>query len=81
MSDLNYFGIQNFKLFQNPTSFEFSKINILTGRNNSGKSTLLRSLQLFRKPMSNNPFAPINLIENQLNLGSFDIISSGHNFG
>lgn len=38
--------LKNFKCFKNETSFEFSKINLLTGVNGRGKSSLLQSMLL-----------------------------------
>lgn len=70
-------SIENFKCFENQTSFFFSKINLLTGINGRGKSSLLQSLlllsQTFRKQKS-----PQKLIINGewINLGTFEDIKN-----
>jgi len=38
--------LENFRLFQKPTTFEIAPITILTGKNNSGKSTLIKAILL-----------------------------------
>ena len=40
------FSINNFRIFKDKTDFEISPITILTGPNNSGKSTFIRALML-----------------------------------
>ena len=49
MSHLKHFGVGNFKAFKELTQFELFPITILTGKNNSGKSSLMKSLLLIRK--------------------------------
>lgn len=39
-------GIQNFRVFKDYTDFEFAPITILTGKNNAGKSSLIKLLML-----------------------------------
>ena len=46
---LNEIRLQNFKIFKELTRFAVSKINLLTGINGRGKSTLLQSLLLMRQ--------------------------------
>lgn len=43
--------LRNFKVFKEKTNFEFSNINLLTGINGRGKSTLLQSLLLFKQSL------------------------------
>ena len=43
---IKYFGIKNFKVFSEFTEFEFAPITVLTGKNNSGKSSLIKALQV-----------------------------------
>lgn len=70
-------SIENFKCFEKQTCFSFSKINLLTGINGRGKSSLLQSLlllsQTFRKQKS-----PQKLIINGewINLGTFEDIKN-----
>jgi len=58
-------SLQNFKLFQHQ-SLEFSNLNLLTGLNGMGKSTVIQALLLLRDTFFN------NLIEKQLNLSKQD---------
>ncbi|MCK5717633.1 MAG: AAA family ATPase [Thiomargarita sp.] len=41
--------LTNFKCFKKETSFPLSQVNLLTGINGQGKSTLLHSLLLMRQ--------------------------------
>jgi predicted ATPase len=44
---IHHISLQNFKCFKNKTTFPVSKLNLLTGINGRGKSTLLQSILLF----------------------------------
>lgn len=44
-------GVQNFRVFKNYTEFEIRPITLLTGPNNSGKSSLTKLLLLLQKGM------------------------------
>lgn len=46
---LNEITIQNFKLFKNKTSIPLSNLNLLTGINGRGKSTVLQSFLLMKQ--------------------------------
>lgn len=54
MSHLTHFGVGNFKVFNELTDFELAPLTILTGKNNSGKSSLLKALLLFKKNLKPN---------------------------
>jgi len=41
-------GIENFRVFKNYTEFDFKPITIITGQNNSGKSSLIKFLLLVK---------------------------------
>ncbi|MFN9469562.1 MAG: AAA family ATPase, partial [Pseudanabaena sp.] len=43
------FQIQNFKSFQDVTLYFNKDVNILTGKNNSGKTTVLEALSLWHE--------------------------------
>ena len=47
-------SLKNFKCFKEETVFPLSKINLLTGINGRGKSTLLQSLLLMRQTIEHN---------------------------
>jgi predicted ATPase len=48
--------LKNFKIFKNETAFPLSKINLLTGINGRGKSSLLQSLLLMKQSIDENEF-------------------------
>lgn len=69
--------IQNFKCFQQSPLFKFSKINLLTGINGRGKSTILQSIILLSQ--STEKFRKLDkLILNgrYIQLGNFDDIKN-----
>lgn len=45
-------GIRNFKSFKDVEISGFGKVNLITGKNNSGKSTLLEALRIFTSDAS-----------------------------
>ena len=45
---LKGFGLENFRVFKDYTWFDFAPITILTGPNNSGKSSLIKALLLLK---------------------------------
>ncbi len=46
MAQLTGLGIENFRIFKDYTEFEFAPLTLLTGANNSGKSSLIKALLL-----------------------------------
>jgi predicted ATPase len=69
--------IQNFKCFSNSKPFEFSKINLLTGINGRGKSSLLQSFLILSQSAWSNSNLKKLVINNELiNLGNFDDIKN-----
>lgn len=69
--------IQNFKCFSNSTPFEFSKINLLTGINGRGKSSLLQSfLILSQSAWRNSNLKKLVINDELINLGNFDDIKN-----
>jgi predicted ATPase len=53
------FTIDNFRVFNTPTTFELAPITILTGPNNSGKSSLVKALLMLRNNSSDIPYEVI----------------------
>lgn len=47
------FSLQNFRIFNEKTSFELNNINVLVGKNNSGKTTLSHGLKLYLNNINN----------------------------
>lgn len=69
--------IQNFKCFQNSKPFEFSKLNLLTGINGRGKSTLLQVFLLLSQSSKKfDGLSELVLNEELVNLGNFDDVKN-----
>lgn len=51
---LQSISLRNFKVFNKATQFRFGALNLLTGVNGRGKSTLLQSLLLFKQSLEDN---------------------------
>jgi predicted ATPase len=69
--------IQNFKCFRNSKTFEFSKLNLLTGINGRGKSSLLQTiLILSQSAWRNSDLKQLIINDELLNLGNFDDIKN-----
>jgi predicted ATPase len=74
---INLIEIQNFKCFQTASKFEFSKLNLLTGINGRGKSTLLQSILILSQSAWKNPNLKNLIINGELlQLGNFDDIKN-----
>ena len=75
MKPIDIIGLKNFRIFDHTDGFlgELSSINILTGANNSGKSSIIKALQLLKNSSKENQF-PLYLDLNQQEhlLGDFD---------
>jgi predicted ATPase len=72
--------LTNFKCFREETVFPISKINLLTGINGRGKSTLLQSLLLIKQSAEHNEYTNrVVLNGNCVNLGSFEDIKHWQN--
>jgi AAA15 family ATPase/GTPase len=56
--EITKFGLQNFRIFKEHFDFELAPIMVLTGPNNSGKSSLSKALLLLKEneDVINNPF-------------------------
>ncbi|KKJ00495.1 AAA family ATPase [Prochlorothrix hollandica] len=60
---LNSFQIENFRLFQNLEVGKLSRVNLVVGRNNAGKSTFLEALELYASNASANVL--LDLVESR----------------
>ncbi len=70
-------SIDNFKCFSNNETFTFGKLNLLTGINGRGKSTLLQSLLLLSQTLRRMNTPQRLLINGEwIELGTFDDIKS-----
>lgn len=51
---LKEFGLENFRVFKDKTSFELAPITLLTGANSSGKSSVIKAMKLMQNFHKNN---------------------------
>lgn len=72
MSEILTFGIENFKVFEKHQEFKIKPITILTGKNNSGKSSLIQALKFLSKTFQKNIFSEVELTDAEHNLGDFN---------
>ena len=73
--------IENFRSIEKAT-FDFGRITLLTGSNNSGKSSVMYAL-LTLKCLAENPYRPLNNIFNipdVINMGDFSDVVFGNSF-
>jgi predicted ATPase len=71
------FSIDNFRVFDKKHQFEFAPITLLTGPNNSGKSSLVKSLLMLKSEGSKNEI-PVELTfpKNKISLSNgFDVFN------
>ena len=77
MKQIDIIGLKNFRIFddRNGVLEELAPINILTGANNSGKSSLIKSFQMLKNSIKDKqfPFALDLTLQEHL-LGDFDNI-------
>ncbi len=67
--------LKNFKCFREETTFPLSTINLLTGINGRGKSTLLQSMLLMKQSVEHNEYTnKLILNGNCVNLGTYEDI-------
>lgn len=72
INHLKSIGIENFRVFETATNFEFAPITILTGKNNSGKSSLIKLLSLLKNSFENDwKFDELNFRKGKHNLGTY----------
>jgi predicted ATPase len=76
------FGVSNFRVFKEMSEFEFAPITFLTGPNSSGKSSVMKALQLFSENVlvnSNKEVYPFFLDFNKTNLESITNVLNNPN--
>lgn len=66
---VNKIILENFKIFEGQHTFDLKSLNVFTGANNSGKSTLFKAISLFSKGLEKGDFPSLDLFEN--NVGEF----------
>jgi AAA15 family ATPase/GTPase len=75
MKLIDLLGLKNFRIFDDQTGFfeELSSINILTGANNSGKSSVIKALQMLKNSVSKNEYPfDLDLTDQEHLLGDFE---------
>lgn len=69
--------IQHFKCFKNLRTFEFSKLNLITGINGRGKSSLLQSILLFSQSSNfQNQIDKLKFNGEKINLGNYEDVKN-----
>lgn len=68
------FSINNFRVFGKETDFDFAPLTILTGVNSSGKSSLLKALNLLKKSYQTSGLKVLDLMDYNLKLGGINAI-------
>lgn len=71
------FYIDNFRSFKDQ-EFNFSKINILIGENNSGKSSLLKFFLALKQSIAFSPKSNFSLMDDLVDLGYYEDIVYNH---
>lgn len=72
MPQISKIGFNNFRVFDQVTEFDLSRINILTGTNGSGKSSIFKGLMLlFESLKRSKSFQNLNFNLGENKLGSF----------
>ncbi len=72
MAHFNKLQFSNFRAFQEPVTIDFSEITVLTGANNSGKSSFLKALQVLKNNLQLSVFSDLNFAQGTHNLGDFN---------
>jgi AAA15 family ATPase/GTPase len=69
--------VKNFKCFRESNEFAFTKLNLLTGINGRGKSSLLQALLIIAQSAGSNNLKILTINGEKINLGNFyDICNS-----
>ena len=66
---INKIAFRNFKIFKNWQTLELKPITILIGKNNSGKSAVLKLMTLIEGALSSNEAKPVNLVNDGVEIG------------
>jgi predicted ATPase len=66
---INKISFKNFKIFKNWQTLELKPITILIGKNNSGKSAVLKLMTLIEGALVSNQPQPVNLVNDDVEIG------------
>jgi AAA15 family ATPase/GTPase len=72
MAHITGLSLNNFKVFSTPVKFEFAPITILTGGNNTGKSSVLKALLLLDDNAKRTEFLSLDVSGDRHNLDAFE---------
>ncbi|KXX70091.1 DUF3696 domain-containing protein [Flammeovirga sp. SJP92] len=70
MANIKSLTLENFRVFKESTTFNFSPLNVLTGTNSSGKSSLFKALLLLQDNGSKNRLEELDFRGAYHNLGN-----------
>ena len=73
------FGLENFRVFKDYTNFELKPFTILTGANNTGKSSLNKALLLMKQNqnnLNNGTFGFLNYFGGEHDLGNHELVKN-----
>ena len=73
--------IKDFKCFSNPATFSFSRVNVFSGINGVGKSTIIQSLLLLAQSVKEGEFTFLNLAGRYVKLGTFSDVRNAYSEG
>ena len=82
MAQLIGLGIENFRIFKDATEFDFAPLTLLTGANNSGKSSLIKALLLLADNADKNNVGDLDFsgfLSEIHNLATFDLALNNEN--
>ncbi len=72
-------GLENFRIFKEKTFFDIKPLTILTGTNNSGKSTLIKSLLLLKEAFRNSEVPYFEFTSDNHKLNSYSLSINNEN--
>ena len=76
--NMKSFRLKNFKSFKDTGEVEIKPITVFVGKNNSGKSSLLRFLPLLKQTLLYNVNTPLLFYGGIIDFGNFDETSFMH---
>lgn len=76
-----HLSLENYRIFKSKTDFEFAPITILTGANNSGKSSIIKAIQLLIESASQRDFLNLLLWKTETKFANYDSLINNQNAG